>query len=438
MPPRKNLKKPAVVIKSSSRSIVKNTENEVYILKEKLFAKIEELEPKMVQTLCDLVAIPAISPADGGVGEFHKAEYLIKKLKELGLCDVSTYALPDPKAAGGERPNLVVRFPGRTKRRLWIVAHMDVVPEGERSLWHTDPFKAEIKDGRIYGRGTSDNGQELVASLYALCALKELGVTPEYEVCLAFVADEEMGSEYGICHLLKKGLFAGDDLVVVPDMGNENADFVEVAEKSVCWMEFTVEGKQVHGSTPHLGNNACRAANALSVALDEALHAAFPERDGLFDPPESTFEPTRRRANVANINTVPGREVFSFDCRVLPSVPLEEVTKIVDAEVKKAKEKFKVEITYKFPQMEQAAAPTKESDDVVRTLLTALAEVYPGMKPKIGGVGGATCGAFFRRAGIPAAVWCQEIDCAHMPNEHIEIKHMLNEAKVFGLMMMGK
>ena len=39
---------------------------------------------------------------------------------------------------------------------------------------------------------------------------------------------------------------------------------------------------------------------------------------------------------------------------------------------------------------------------------------------------------------IPAAVWCQEIDCAHMPNEHIEIKHMLNEAKVFGLMMMGK
>ena len=88
--------------------------------------------------------------------------------------------------------------------------------------------------------------------------------------------------------------------------------------------------------------------------------------------------------------------------------------------------------------MEQAAAPTKEGDDVVRTLLAALAEVYPGMKPKIGGVGGATCGAFFRRAGIPAAVWCQEIDCAHMPNEHIEIKHMLNEAKVFGLMMMGK
>lgn len=407
-------------------------------MKEKLFAKIEEFEPLMVATLCDLVAIPAIGPADGGVGEFHKAEYLIKKLRELGFGDVSTYALPDPKAAGGERPNLVVRFQGKTKRRLWIVAHMDVVPEGERALWHTDPFKAEVKDGRVYGRGTSDNGQELVASLYALCALKELGITPEYEVCLAFVADEELGSEYGIVHLLKKGLFAEDDLVIVPDMGTEKADFVEIAEKSICWMEFTVEGKQVHGSTPHLGVNACRAANAFATALDEALHAAFPERDGLFDPPESTFEPTRRRANVANVNTVPGLEVFSFDCRVLPSVPLDDVLKVVDAETKKAEEKYKVKITRKFPQIEQAAAPTAEDAPVVKTLLAALAEVYPGMKPKVGGVGGGTCGAFFRRAGIPAVVWCQEIDCAHMPNEHIEIKHMLNEAKVFALMMMGK
>lgn len=416
----------------------KNIGREVYILKEKLFAKIEEFEPSMVETLCGMVAIPAIGPADGGEGEFHKAEYLVKKLKELGLSDVSTYALPDPKAAGGERPNIVVRFPGKTKRRLWIVAHMDVVPEGERSLWHTDPFKAEVKDGRVYGRGTSDNGQELVASLYALCALKELGITPEYEVCLAFVADEELGSEYGIVHLLKKGLFAEDDLVIVPDMGTEEADFVEIAEKSICWMEFTVEGKQVHGSTPHLGVNACRAANAFSAALDEALHAAFPERDRLFDPPESTFEPTRRRANVANVNTVPGLEVFSFDCRVLPSVPLEDVLKVVDAETKKAEEKYKVKISRRYLQKEQAAAPTAEDAPVVKSLLAALAEVYPGMKPKVGGVGGGTCGAFFRRAGIPAAVWCQEIDCAHMPNEHIEIKHMLNEAKVFALMMTGK
>ena len=172
-----------------------------------LFTKIESLEPQMVETLGEMISYPAISPLDGGEGEFHKAQYLLKKIKELGFDDVTVYSSADPHAAGGERPNIVVRFPGKTKRRLWIVAHTDVVPEGERSLWETDPFKAVVKDGRIYGRGVNDNGQEVAASLYALYAVKELGLTPEYEVCLAFVADEEVGSTHGIKYLIKKGLF---------------------------------------------------------------------------------------------------------------------------------------------------------------------------------------------------------------------------------------
>ena len=329
-------------------------------------------------------------------------------------------------------------LPGKHEEHIGVIAHVDVVPEGERSLWETDPFKAVVKDGRIYGRGVNDNGQEVIASLYGLFAIKELGLTPEYEVCLAFVADEEVGSTHGIKYLIKKGLFDKDDLVVVPDMGTEEADFIEIAEKSICWMEFTVEGKQVHASLPNLGVNACRAANGFAASLDEALHAAFPETDKLFDPAESTFEPTRRRANVANINTVPGVEVFCFDCRVLPTVPLEDVKKVVEAEIKKAQEKYGVKITYRFPQYEEAPEPTAEDAPVVTELLAAVKKVFPKVAPKVGGVGGGTCGAYFRRAGIPAVVWGQESDCAHMPNEYTKIEHLLNEAKVFALMMLGR
>ena len=406
--------------------------------KDMLIKEIDLLEPQMKETLGKMIEFPAISPVDGGEGEFYKAQYLLKKIKELGFDDVKVYALPDPQAAGGERPNIVVRFPGKTERRLWIVAHMDVVPEGERSLWETDPFKAVEKDGKLYGRGVLDNGQSLVASLYALYALKKLGIEPEYEVCLAIVADEEVGSKFGIQHLIKKGLFLPEDLVLVPDMGTPEGDFIEVAEKSICWVEFTVEGKQVHASMPQLGNNACRAANAFAVSLDEALHKAFPETDELFDPACSTFEPTRRRANVANINTVPGHEVFAFDCRVLPSVPLEEVKKVIDAEINKAEKKFGVKITYKTPQFEQAPEPTEADVPAVKELLAALDVIYPGMKPTVGGVGGGTCGAYFRKAGIPAVVWGQEDDVAHMPNEFCTIEYLLNEAKVFALMMAGK
>ena len=407
-------------------------------MKNKILARIEALEPEMLKTLGEMISFPAISPEAGGEGEGRKARYILRKVKELGFSDVSVINSPDPAVPDGERPNIILSFPGRTKRRLWIVSHMDVVPEGERSLWDTDPFRAEIKDGRIYGRGVSDNGQELVASLYALYAVKELAIKPEFEVCLAFVADEEVGSAHGIKYLIKEGLFREDDLVVVPDMGSEKGDIIEVAEKSICWMEFTVEGVQVHASQPHLGVNACRAANAFSVSLDAALHEAFPDEDPLFDPPFSTFEPTRRGPNVPNINTVPGVEIFCFDCRVLPSIPLEAVRKVVDAEAAKAQQKYGVKISCKFPQYVEAAPPTQEDAPVVSELRAALSQVFPGLEIKTAGVGGGTCGAYYRKAGIPAAVWGQEADCAHMPNEYAEISHILNEAKVFALMMAGK
>jgi len=406
-------------------------------LKDKLFKTIEKLEPQMVSLLSDLVAIPAISPLGGGNGEYKKAQYISKKLEEMGFGKPEIYNSDDPSAEGGVRPNLIVRILGKTSKRLWFVSHMDVVPEGDRSLWETDPFKAVVKEYRVYGRGSSDNCQELVSSLHAAVALKELELLPEYEICLCFVADEEVGSLHGIQYLIKQNLFSIDDLVIVPDMGNEKGDFIEIAEKSICWIEFKVKGKQVHASTPELGRNSCRAANELSCSLDDALHKAFPDEDKIFEPAGSTFEPTRRNANVPNINTVPGLDVFCFDCRVLPNIPLEEVLKVVDAEIIKVQKRRNVKISYEFLQKAEAPSPTPSDSPVVEILKDAIRDVF-GLEPHVGGVGGGTCAKYFRDENIPAVVWCQEADVAHMPNEYAEIDHMVNEAKVFALMMLGK
>lgn len=406
-------------------------------MKDKLFKSIEKRKPQMVSLLSDLVGIPAISPLGGGNGEYRKANYLSKKIEELGFGKPEIYNSQDPRAEEGVRPNLIVRIPGKSSKRLWIVSHMDVVPEGDRALWETDPFEAVVKNGRIYGRGSSDNGQELVSSLFAAVALKENSLEPEYEICLCFVADEEVGSAHGIQYLIKQGLFSSDDLVIVPDMGNEKGDFIEIAEKSICWIEFRVEGKQVHASQPELGSNACRAANELSCAIDEALHNAFPDEDKLFIPTGSTFEPTKRNANVSNVNTVPGLDLFCFDCRVLPHIPLEAVIKVIDAELKKVQDRRNVKVSYEFLQREQAPSPTPSDAPVVEILREVIRDVY-GLEPYIGGVGGGTCAKYFRDEGIPAVVWCQEADVAHMPNEYSEIDHMVNEAKVFALMMLRK
>ena len=153
----------------------------------------------------------------------------------------------------------------------------------------------------------------LIASLYALKALVASGAKPEFSVCLVFAADEEMGSGFGLEPLLERGLFCSDDLVIAPDGGNDAGDFVEISEKAGLKLAFTITGRQAHASLPNTGLNACRVANILAVEVDEALHKAFPDEDPLFDPPVSTFEPTRRFANVPNTNTVPGKERFEFE-----------------------------------------------------------------------------------------------------------------------------
>lgn len=396
--------------------------------------EVAVLREDMVGTLSALVSLPAVSPKDGGTGEAEKAAWLEKRIAELGLGTCERYDLPDETDPAVVRPNLVVRIPGKEPGRLWFVTHLDVVPEGDRKLWSGDPFVPRVAEGRVYGRGSNDNGQELTASLYAAVALARLGLTPRREVCLCFVADEEMGSVHGIRHLLDQGLFSRDDLLVVPDGGNERGDFIEIAEKSILWMQCTVQGVQVHASMPQLGRNACRAANAFSVALDDALHAAFPEEDPLFDPPVSTFEPTKRRANVPNVNTVPGRETFCFDCRVLPSVPLESVLAVVDDVRRRFEGQYGVTIRTEFLQKEQAAPPTPQDAPVVRRLEEAV-RVVLNAEPQVGGIGGGTCAAYFRARGIPAVVWGREADNAHQPDEYAEISHMLDEAVVFALLM---
>ena len=392
----------------------------------------------MVSTLTRLCEIPAVSPHNNGTGEDAKISELQKIINELGLdkkAKIKIEYVDDDKAINKKRPSLFLEYPGKSSRRLCFLTHVDIVPEGDRASWTLDPFKPEIRGSRLYGRGVSDNGMCLVASLFALKALLNSGVEPEYTINLAFVCDEEMGSKYGLEPLLERNLYRPDDLVIAPDSGNDAGDFIEIAEKSQLQLKFTVLGKQVHAALPHTGINACRVANMLAYEIDEALHKAFPEEDKTFDPPFSTFEPTKRLANVPNTNTVPGREIFEFDCRILPSVSLDEVLKLIEKICREVENKTGAKIELTVFNRNDAAAPTSPDSDIAKLLIKSVREVLK-IEPKTGGIGGGTFAALFRRKNIPAVVWSQECDgVAHQPDEFTEIKYLVNNAKVFALMM---
>jgi len=366
----------------------------------------------------------------------EKAKWLAKFCEAKGF-KVEWFNAPCKDVPDGVRPNLLVRIKGESsKRRLWIMSHIDVVPPGNEADWKTPPFEPVLKDGKLYGRGSEDDQQSLAAAFWAVMSVLELGKKPTFDTHLLFVADEETGSEFGIQWMLKahKDLFGKDDLILVPDGGDPKGEYIEVAEKTLLWLKFTVNGKQAHGSMPYLGNNSTRGVAQLTLLIDDALHKKFPDEDKLFMPPESTFEPTKREANVPNVNTLPGKDVFYFDCRILPKYDPDAPLKLVKDIVAKFEKETRLKVDVEVVQHDKAAPPTPRDAEVVERLQLALDETRK-VKPKVWGVGGGTVAAIFRRAGYPAAVWSTYDELAHQPNEYCVVKNMVADAHVYAHLM---
>jgi succinyl-diaminopimelate desuccinylase len=397
-----------------------------------VFKRIDGCRDEIVSLQKELTSRVALGPLNAGTGEHEKTEYLKGKLRELNPDRMEEIKAPDERAEKGYRPNVLARWEGeKGAPTVWILSHTDIVPPGDPALWDGNPYEARVEGDKIIGRGVQDNQHGIVSSLLAVKAVLETGGRPKRSMALALVADEETGSAYGLDYVLREHphFFKPEDLIIVPDGGNEDGTMIEVAEKSMLWLKFTILGKQCHASTPEKGKNSLYAAGRLIVELAE-LRKRFGEKDDLFRPPVSTFEPTKMEANVPNVNTIPGRDVFHVDCRILPKYEVGQVLAFVEDLAQSLASKLDVSIQVETVYRQEAAPPTPGDAPVVQALKRAVKQVK-GLEAKPMGIGGGTVAAFFRKAGLPAAVWATESDTAHQPNEHCLISNIVADAKVF-------
>lgn len=399
--------------------------------KEKIFAWLDGSTKGIVELESLLTAIPAIAPESGGDGELRKAEALEAWLRQHGITDIVRYDSPDPRVPSGKRPNLVATIKGaRDDGRVWIMSHTDVVPEGDRSMWKSDPYKVEYHDGKLWGRGVEDNQQGLVSGVFAVLAFLENGIVPPRTIKLLFVADEEVGSVHGIQFLLNtQKLFRPDDLIFVPDGGSALGTDIEVAEKNILWMKVTTKGAQTHASMPDKGANAFLAACDLALRLHAMEKENYPAHDKLFDPDYSTINPTKKEANVPNVNTIPGDDVFCMDMRILPCYPLDGVLAGSEKRMRDIEKQYKVKVSYEILQRNESKA-TPADAPVVKELSKAIREVYK-VEPKAIGIGGGSVAAYLRNAGFDSVVWSRLDETAHQPNECCKMENVIGDAKVF-------
>lgn len=381
-----------------------------------------------------LVSIKSMSPENGGDGEWERVQALNDWLKVHGFLNQEIISAPDERVTKKSRPNLVVTVDGSTRQVLWVIAHTDTVPVGDEGKWITPPLEMTEKDGKLFGRGCEDNLQGLVSAVFSALYLIENNITPKKTIKILFAADEEVGSAFGVKYLLSKtNIFLEGDEILIPDGGDSKGETIEIAEKSILWLSFTVTGKETHASRPDNGENATLIASDLTMRLYRELHRLFPAIDDMFSPNKSTFQPTKRLSNVDTVNIIPGLDKFSFDCRILPcyktSDVLEEINLIIRATEKDyPKSSIKIEILQKTE-----SPSTSPSSSIVKRLSQAV-KLSRSLDTKTIGIGGGTVAGDLRSRGFPCVVWSTLDETAHTYNEYCIIENIFCDAKTMALL----
>lgn len=199
----------------------------------------------VVELLSALVQIPSVNPdGDPGtehIGEKKCAEFLRDHLTSLGAESHLTDVLPG-------RPNVVGRFPSdrANKPRLLFAPHTDTVSVVGMTI---DPFSGEVRDGKVWGRGSSDTKGPMASMLFALQECRDILPTLSHEIWFAGLMGEEAG-QWGSKALAATEKF---DFVIV---GEPTSLETVHTHKGSFWLTLRTRGKAVHASTPLKGDNA--------------------------------------------------------------------------------------------------------------------------------------------------------------------------------------
>lgn len=267
--------------------------------REKLFGLIAERRDEMAALTADLVRIPTVNPP-GNVYD-DCARFLGARLASRGF----TIEYLRAEGALGDsdeypRTNVIARFEGTGDGPcVHFNSHIDVVTAGEG--WTVDPFGGEIRDGRVYGRGTCDMKGGLAASVVAMEALLDSGISFPGAIEISGTVDEESGGYGGVAWLAERGYFSQPrvDHVIIPEPLYKDA--VCLGHRGVWWAEVEVKGHIAHGSMPFLGVSAIRGMGAFIEKVERELYPRLEQRRT-----EMPVIPDAARQSTLNFNSLHG------------------------------------------------------------------------------------------------------------------------------------
>lgn len=354
--------------------------------------------------LADLIAIPSMNPMGRRSGntysERNVAEFLAGVFKHHHV-DTELYeALPG-------RPNLEAFVEVGAENTLLLEAHLDTVHADNMTV---KPFGAEIRDGRMYGRGACDTKGSIAAFCTAVLALLDQGTKLNCNVRFLFVSDEEY-TFAGARAAVEKGLKATFGIA-----GEPTGLSIVRAHKGVTRWRVRTTGISAHAAYPERGRNAIYAMAPVIEALSKHANelAGRKPHPVLGSPSLSVGVIEGGQA----VNMVPDACWVEVDRRSLPGESTEEILAPIEKLLKASGN-----ATMDPPYLSVAGMDIPEESEIVRSLGRAVKEATGTVSIETAQY--ATDAGVFNASGIPTAVFGPgDIAQAHTDSEYIELEQL--------------
>lgn len=413
---------------------------------------VEEDRDYVVGLTRDIVRIPSVNPkfqADAAINREAEVQARIaEELDALGFRTDRWDVFPD-------RPNLTGEWDGSDEKSLILCGHVDVVPVGDRSKWHCDPFGGDIENGRIWGRGAIDMKAGVAACVAAARAVRHAGIKLDGRLAIHTVVDEEAGG-FGAMDLVKRSRLARNAIVAEPTWGN-----IVPAEGGLTWVRVTIFGKQAHAGwrfnsiwpQPHVegrlapGVNAIELANRFLGALRDFetsrcrdnWHPLVPAGLATINPGVirggAGMGPDGTPAIMTNAAIIPDIVTIDLDYKFMPHENFEDVKAefesfvhhfaAADAWMRDHPPSIEWDLFgLNFPPMNTPVdAPIVQS-------LTRHATAIQAKAPVIKGFEAVTDAAHYAGAGVVPVIYGPSGDGFHGDNECVEIESLIETTKV--------
>jgi succinyl-diaminopimelate desuccinylase len=377
-------------------------------------------EEAVVALTRDLVRLRTVN--EDGAREAPAARLVAETMRSFGW-------EPHVSEVAPGRPNVVavVEGGGGPGRTLAFEGHTDVVTEGDPDRWSVDPYGGEIRDGRLYGRGSADMKSGVAAMLHGVRALQAAGPFPGRVLVCALV-DEE-GMMLGAKHFAATALARGVDGAIVcePEAGE-----ICTSAKGAVRIRVDLHGAMAHGAMPQHGRNPLPVLGRLLVALadlQERLQAAHPAHEHLG---AVYVTPTVSDAgSLEQINVIPARATVAVDVRTVPGV--DHAALVARVRELAAAAGAPDGVTSDVTVVDDRPCVDIPHDHPLVTALAGAHEAVLGEPARYGGVPGATDGTILTRdAAIPTVVYGPGGKwIAHQVDEFVEVADIIGCAHVY-------